>query len=194
LKIKLERSERFWLAGKRRFGGANCLSLALLNFKYPRITWRNEMRISRLFKTQAAALMVLTLLLGCVGCASETDQQRQEREQKMRQDAADATARANPALEAAGKELNRAADRAVQDAQAAAEGIREGWSKGEDGRERLNLNAASESDLLTLPGLSRREARLIIENRPYGDKHDLVTKRIITEDKYLRIRDQVVAK
>jgi DNA uptake protein ComE-like DNA-binding protein len=152
------------------------------------------MRISRLFKTQAAALMVLTLLLGCVGCASETDQQRQEREQKMRQDAADATARANPALEAAGKELNRAADRAVQDAQAAAEGIREGWSKGEDGRERLNLNAASESDLLTLPGLSRREARLIIENRPYGDKHDLVTKRIITEDKYLRIRDQVVAK
>ncbi len=93
-----------------------------------------------------------------------------------------------------GKELNRAADRAVEDARAAAEGIREGWSKGDDGRERLNLNAASESDLLTLPGITKSEARLIIEDRPYGDKHDLVTKRIITEDEYLKIRDQIVAK
>jgi DNA uptake protein ComE-like DNA-binding protein len=56
------------------------------------------------------------------------------------------------------------------------------------------LNAASESDLLTLPGITKREARLIIEDRPYGDKHDLVTKRIISEDEYLKIRDQIVAK
>ncbi|MGA7918809.1 MAG: hypothetical protein WCA38_03995 [Candidatus Acidiferrales bacterium] len=145
-------------------------------------------------RTWGVALLFVALIFGCVSCASETDQQRRDREEKMRQDAADATAKAKPALEAAGKELNRAADRAVEDARAAAEGIREGWSKGDDGRERLNLNAARESDLLTLPGITKSEARLIIEDRPYGDKHDLVTKRIITEDEYLKIRDQIVAK
>jgi DNA uptake protein ComE-like DNA-binding protein len=149
---------------------------------------------SRTARTWPVALLFVALTFGCVGCANETDQQRRDREEKMRQDAADAIAKTKPALEAAGKEIDRAADRAVDDARAAAEGVREGWSKGDDGRERLNLNAAGESDLLALPGITKSEARLIIQDRPYADKHDLVAKGIITEQEYLRIRDQVVAK
>ena len=61
-------------------------------------------------------------------CASETDQQRRDREEKMRQDAAAATAMAKPALEAAGKEINKVADRAAEDAKSAVQGAKEGWS------------------------------------------------------------------
>src|ERR1700678_2095817 len=102
------------------------------------------------------------LVLG--SCASETDQQRRDREEKMRQDAATATAKAKPALQAAGKEINQAADRAADDARAAVEGVKEGWSGNQ--QPLVNLNTSSEADVEGLPGLTPQEARVIIAHRP----------------------------
>ena len=47
---------------------------------------------------------------------------------------------------------------------------------------------------MELPGITRRDARRIIANRPYRDKRDLVTRRIVTSAEYASIRDQITAK
>src|ERR1700733_14997523 len=86
------------------------------------------------------------LVLG--SCASETDQQRRDREEKMRQDAANATAKAKPALEAAGEENNQGADRAAEGARAGGEGGKEGWS---GTHELVDLNISTKEDLEGLP-------------------------------------------
>ena len=44
----------------------------------------------------------------------------------------------------------------------------EGWSEGgRDARQSLNLNTATESELLNLPGITQHDARRIVQNRPY---------------------------
>lgn len=141
------------------------------------------------------------LLLSCIFCFSSalfatgctwsrTDDQR-TREEKTRDEVARATERAKPALEDAGRKIGKAAAAAADEAQAAAEGVREGWTR-EHGL--INVNAASESELATLPGLSHRDARRIIDGRPYSDRHDVVVKGILSESSYQRIRDQITSK
>jgi DNA uptake protein ComE-like DNA-binding protein len=76
-----------------------------------------------------------------------------------------------------------------RDAKAVAEGVKEGM-----GREKaININKASREDLLTLPGLTEREADRIIAERPFENAHDLVTRRLVTESEYEKIRDRVIA-
>ncbi|MHB8754356.1 MAG: ComEA family DNA-binding protein [Candidatus Acidiferrales bacterium] len=137
-------------------------------------------------------LRVLTLcsltaaLIGLVGCSSQDQRQRDE---KTREAAADATARAKPALRAAGRDLSHAAQTAAEEAHAAAQGVAEGWKRG--GQRPVDLNSASESDLLALPGITRRDARRIIADRPYRDPRDLVSRGILSEDTYAGIRDRI---
>jgi DNA uptake protein ComE-like DNA-binding protein len=70
--------------------------------------------------------------------------------------------------------------------------VKDGWDRG--GHAAVDVNSASESDLVALPGITQRDARKIIANRPYGDKYDLVSKGILTEEQYKNIRDAVTAK
>ena len=97
-----------------------------------------------------------------------------------------------PAIEDAGRELGKAAHDAADQARAAAQGVRDGWTNGQ--HPLLDLNSASESQLLDLPGINRPAARKIIAGRPYRDKHDLLDKGILSGATYQRIRDQVTAK
>lgn len=152
------------------------------------------MSTSLIPKSWSMAILAAVMASMCVGCMNETAEQRREREERLRQETAEAAAKAKPALENAGKELNRAADRAADDAKAAAQGIKEGWNSASGNHAQLDLNSATENELLSLPGIDRREAHRIVDGRPYVDKHELVTKRILTEDEYLRIRDQIAAK
>jgi len=99
---------------------------------------------------------------------------------------------AKPKLEEAGRKIGEAAKTAADDAQAAAQGVKDGWNRGSASS--VNLNTASESDLAALPGISRRDARNIIANRPYGDKHEVVTKGVLSENQYQNIRSSVAAK
>jgi competence protein ComEA len=114
------------------------------------------------------------------------------RDEKTREEVAKATENAKPKLEEAGQKIGAAAKIAVNDAQAAAQGVKEGWDRG--GHATVDVNSASESDLAGLPGISHGDARKIIANRPYSDRHDLVTKGVLTEDQYQSIRDGVTAK
>lgn len=110
-----------------------------------------------------------------VGCGDSA-----EREAKIRQEAAKAAETARPAVEEASR-----------DVKAAVEGAKEGWDKG--GAKKLDLNSATEEDLTGLPGIGAKEAKKIIKGRPYHDAHELVTKKILSESAYDRLKDVVRA-
>ncbi len=134
-----------------------------------------------------AALVFAT----CVGCRTSDSDQR-ARDERTRDEVAKATERAKPAIEDAGRELGKAAHEAADQARAAAQGVRDGWTNGQ--HPLLDLNSASETQLLDLPGINRPAARRIIAGRPYHDKHDLLDKNILSGETYQKIRDQVTAK
>jgi DNA uptake protein ComE-like DNA-binding protein len=137
------------------------------------------------------------LVFVCFGAVSgcnfngTSDADKRAREEKTRDEVARATERAKPALEDAGRKIGKAAAEAADEAQAAAEGVREGWERG---RRPVNVNTASESELTGLPGIGVRDARRIVDGRPYADKHDLVVKGVITEDRYQKIRERITSK
>jgi DNA uptake protein ComE-like DNA-binding protein len=143
-------------------------------------------------RINASILLVVFALIGLGSCAAETDQQRRDREEKMRQDAANATAKAKPALEAASKEINQAADRAAEDARAAVQGAKQGWSG--DQQPLVDLNKSTEADVEGLPGLTARDAHAIVQHRPYTDKHELVTRHILAQATYDQISDRITVK
>ena len=76
-----------------------------------------------------------------------------------------------------------------RDAKAVAEGVKEGMSRDKT----LNINKASREDLLTLPGITERQADRIIAERPFDNAHDLVTRRVLSQEEYDKIRDRVIA-
>lgn len=77
-----------------------------------------------------------------------------------------------------------------RDAKAMAEGVKEGM--GRDNKA-VNINKASREDLLTLPGVTEHEADRIIAERPYDTAHDLVTRHLLPESEYDKIRDRIIA-
>jgi DNA uptake protein ComE-like DNA-binding protein len=131
------------------------------------------------------------VLAACVGCSTNDADQR-ARDERTRDEVAKATERAKPAIEDAGRKLGEAAHDAAAEARAAAQGVRDGWNNGR--HVLVDLNSASEGQLLDLPGINRPAARKIIDGRPYRDKHDLLDKGILSGDAYQKIRDQVTAK
>jgi DNA uptake protein ComE-like DNA-binding protein len=135
--------------------------------------------------------LVLALAGGCDYNGNSTADQR-AREERTRDEVAKATERAKPALEEAGRKIGKAASEAADQAQAAAEGVRDGWDRG--AHHLVNVNAAPEDELAELPGIGHREARRIIDGRPYTDRHDLVAKGVISEATYAKIRDRITSK
>lgn len=123
------------------------------------------------------ALILLGAAVAIAGCSKDSAEQ----ERKVREEVAKAVEKAKPEIQQAGRDLK-----------AAAQGAKEGWERGN--RKELALNSASEEELASLPGINRREARRIIAARPYREKRDLVSRKILTEPEYERIQDFVRTK
>jgi hypothetical protein len=98
---------------------------------------------------------MLILLTAAVGCNSSTTEDQRRRDEKTREEAAKATERIKPELKEAGKELGQAAREAADNARAAAQGVKDGWNR--DHSHPLDLNTATESDLESLPGITKTD-------------------------------------
>jgi competence protein ComEA len=58
----------------------------------------------------------------------------------------------------------------------------------------VDINSATAAELKMLPGVSDSDATKIIQGRPYSDKSQLVSKKVVSEPTYEKIKDHVVAK
>jgi DNA uptake protein ComE-like DNA-binding protein len=55
------------------------------------------------------------------------------------------------------------------------------------------VNSATKEELTAVPGIGDATAQKIIDGRPYKTKKDLVTKNILTQDEYDKVKGQLVA-
>jgi hypothetical protein len=78
-------------------------------------------------------------------------------------------------------------------AKAVAQGVRDGLTRPSPDKP-LDLNSASKSQLMGLPGVSDAAADRIIAGRPYASEHELLDRRIVSRDEYNKIADSITVK
>jgi len=59
---------------------------------------------------------------------------------------------------------------------------------------KLDLNSATRTELMDLPGIGPAYADKIIAGRPYANKRQLVSKNIVPEASYKKFSDKLIAK
>ena len=115
-------------------------------------------------KTLATLLLVISTFAACT--------QQKQNPDELREKTAQATAQFK------------------KDTKAIAQGIKEGWNRDNP----LNINDASKQQLSRLPGISDSQAQTIIDNRPYDNSGQLVSRRVLTQSQYDKIKGDVTAK
>jgi DNA uptake protein ComE-like DNA-binding protein len=62
------------------------------------------------------------------------------------------------------------------------------------GKDLIDINSATVEVLKTLPGIRDAWAASIVKNRPYSNKAQLLSRKIISPAAYRKIRDFIIAK
>jgi competence protein ComEA len=57
----------------------------------------------------------------------------------------------------------------------------------------IDINTATEADIAAV-GIDKAIAKKIVDGRPYRNKRDLVTRQLLSQDQYDKVKDQIVAK
>lgn len=60
--------------------------------------------------------------------------------------------------------------------------------------DQIDINRANAATLKTLPGIGDAYSSAIIKNRPYKNKSQLVSRKVIPQVTYDKIKDKIVAK
>jgi competence protein ComEA len=58
----------------------------------------------------------------------------------------------------------------------------------------VDINSASKDDLGKLPGIGQVYSQKIIDGRPYAKKDQLISKKILPQATYDKIKDMIIAK
>lgn len=58
----------------------------------------------------------------------------------------------------------------------------------------IDINTATEKELAGLPKIGEVKAKAIVKGRPYKSKDQLVDKKILSQEAYDSIKDQIIAK
>lgn len=128
------------------------------------------------------------MLLWLTSCNTQ-----QPSNEQLQQQAAQTTQQVKQGAQQAAANAKVAAANAESKVNAIAAGVKEGLKTGKPGSGVVNINSATEEQLVELPGISGGRAQRIIRGRPYSDPQDLVSKGILTREQYGRISGQVTA-
>jgi len=59
--------------------------------------------------------------------------------------------------------------------------------------ETVDINTASVAELKSLPGMTEADASKVVHARPYRDIDELISKKIVAEAEFVKIKDRIVA-
>jgi DNA uptake protein ComE-like DNA-binding protein len=135
----------------------------------------------------AAAVGFALASLWLAGCSTQ-----QPTDEQVKQKAAQTTQQVKQGAQQAAADAKVAAANAERKVNAIAAGVKEGLkSDGKPAAGTIDINSATEDQLVDLPGITGARAQRIIRGRPYENPHDLVSKGILTNEQYGRISGQI---
>lgn len=137
----------------------------------------------------AAALGVTCACLWLAACNSQ-----QPSDEQLKQQAAQTTQQVKAGAQQAAADAKVAAANAERKVNDIAAGVKEGMkSDSKPAAGTIDINSATEEQLVDLPGITGARAQRIMRGRPYGNPHELVSKGILTNEQFGRISGQVTA-